>query len=108
MSDSNQISKLDSNLISESQLKLAGSLVLAKRLPKDERPAFFMACDRDAKDPTTLLVISLFLGGLGVDRFVLGQTVLGLLKLFTAGGIKDHDYSIEPLKDDQGDRKSVV
>ena len=86
MSDSNQISKLDSNLISESQLKLAGSLVLAKRLPKDERLAFFIACDQDAKDPTTILVISLFLGGLGIDRFVLGQTVLGLLKLFTLGG----------------------
>jgi len=90
MSDSNQISKsdsnADSNIISESQLKFAGALVLAKRLPKDERPAFFMACERDAKDPTTLLVISIFLGGLGVDRFVLGQTVLGLLKLLTFGG----------------------
>jgi len=86
MSESNQISEPYSNVISESQLKFAGALVLAKRLPKDERPAFFMACDRDAKDPTTILVISLFLGGLGVDRFVLGQTVLGLLKLFTFGG----------------------
>ena len=86
MSESNQISKSDSNIISESQLKLAGSLVLAKRLPKDERAAFLMACDQDSKDPTTILVISLFLGGLGIDRFVLGQTVLGLLKLFTLGG----------------------
>ena len=86
MSDSNQISKSDSSVISESQLKLAGALVLAKRLPKDERPAFLMACDQEAKDPVTILVISLFLGGLGVDRFVLGQTVLGLLKLFTLAG----------------------
>ena len=86
MSDSNQTSTSDSNIISESQLKLAGALVLAKRLPKGERPAFFMACDQEAKDPTTILVISLFLGGLGIDRFVLGQTVLGLLKLFTLAG----------------------
>ena len=86
MSDSNQISKLDSNVISESQLKRAGSLVLAKRLPKDERPGFLMACDQDAKDPTTILLISIFLGGLGIDRFVLGQTIVGLVKLLTAGG----------------------
>ena len=86
MSDSNQISKSDSNIISEYQLKRAGALVLAKRLPKDERSAFLIACDQDAKNPTAILVISLFLGGLGIDRFVLGQTVLGLLKLFTLGG----------------------
>ena len=86
MTDSNQITKIDSNIVSESQLKLAGALVLAKRLPKEERPAFLMACDHDAKDPTTILIISLFLGGLGIDRFVLGQTVLGLIKLFTLAG----------------------
>ena len=86
MSDSNQITNPDSNIITESQLKLAGAIVLAKRLPKDERAAFLMACDQDAKDPTTILLISIFLGGLGIDRFVLGQTVLGLLKLFTFGG----------------------
>ena len=86
MSDSNQISKLDSNIITESQLKFAGALVLAKRLPKEDRASFLMACDQEAKDPTTILVISFFLGGVGIDRFVLGQTVLGLLKLFTFGG----------------------
>ena len=47
MSDSNQITNADSNIISESQLKLAGAIVLAKRLPKDERAAFLMACDQE-------------------------------------------------------------
>ena len=37
------------------------------------------------KDPTTMLIISLFLGGLGVDRFMLGETGMGVLKLLTGG-----------------------
>lgn len=37
------------------------------------------------KDPTTMLIISLFLGGLGVDRFMLGDTGMGVLKLLTGG-----------------------
>ena len=88
MSDSNQKpeTETDLNVIAESQLKFAGSLVLAKRLPKGDRPAFLMACDQDAKDPTTILLFSIFLGGFGIDRFVLGQTVLGLFKLITLGG----------------------
>ncbi len=39
------------------------------------------------KDFTTLVLLSFFFGCLGADRFYLGKTGTGLLKLFTFGGI---------------------
>jgi len=39
----------------------------------------------ELKDPTTLLLVSIFLGALGVDRFMLGDTGMGILKLLTCG-----------------------
>ena len=38
------------------------------------------------KDWTTLLILSILLGGLGVDRFYAGHIGLGVLKLLTLGG----------------------
>ncbi|MDD4501684.1 MAG: TM2 domain-containing protein [Clostridia bacterium] len=37
------------------------------------------------KDPTTYLLISIFIGELGIDRFLLGDVGMGILKLLTAG-----------------------
>lgn len=38
------------------------------------------------KSPTTMLIVSIFLGGYGVDRFMLGDIGLGIAKLITCGG----------------------
>ena len=39
------------------------------------------------KEPTTALIISLFAGGLGIDRFYIGDTGMGVAKLLTCGGL---------------------
>ena len=40
----------------------------------------------DWKNPTVGLLFAFFLGGLGVDRFWLGETGLGIAKFITCGG----------------------
>ncbi len=39
------------------------------------------------KDPTTSLIVSLVAGSFGVDRFIIGDTGLGIGKLLTCGGL---------------------
>ena len=46
---------------------------------------FSLVSTLEMKDPTTLLLISIFLGTLGIDRFMLGETGMGILKLLTGG-----------------------
>lgn len=38
------------------------------------------------KDPTMLLIISVVVGFLGIDRFMIGDVGMGILKLLTGGG----------------------
>lgn len=39
------------------------------------------------KDPTIALILGLFLGAYGIDRFYIGDTGMGIGKLLTCGGL---------------------
>ncbi len=58
---------------------------LKEKLRTIDEEKFNLVSAIDFKEPTTLLLISLFLGSLGIDRFMVGDTGLGVLKLLTGG-----------------------
>lgn len=58
---------------------------LKEKLNGIDEQKFLLLSTVDLKDPTTLLLISIFLGSLGVDRFMLGDIGMGVLKLLTVG-----------------------
>jgi TM2 domain-containing membrane protein YozV len=60
--------------------------VLKKDLSNEEKMQFDMQYSNQYKNPNTALILSLFFGGLGIDRFYIGDTGKGLVKLFTLGG----------------------
>lgn len=57
------------------------------QLMKLDDSKYVMLQSLELKDPTTMLIISLFGGHLGIDRFLIGDTGLGIAKLLTCGGI---------------------
>lgn len=60
-------------------------IFLKQKLAQADEERFQLISAVEFKDPTTILLVSIFLGGLGIDRFMLGETGMGILKLLTAG-----------------------
>ena len=60
-------------------------MFLKEKLYTLDENRFSMISCVEIKDPTTILLISLFLGAYGVDRFMLKDTGMGVLKLLTCG-----------------------
>ncbi len=60
-------------------------IFIKEKLRTIDDEKFSLVSAMDFKEPTTLLLVSLFLGGLGIDRFMLGDTGMGILKLLTGG-----------------------
>lgn len=60
-------------------------MFLKEKLYKMDESRFSMVSAVELKEPTTILLMSLFLGSLGVDRFMLEETGVGILKLLTWG-----------------------
>ena len=58
---------------------------LRERLAQlDDSQANQVIAAADVKNPTTALILSIFLGGFGVDRFYIGHTGLGIGKLLVS------------------------
>jgi TM2 domain-containing membrane protein YozV len=51
----------------------------------DER--FALVQSFQFKSPTTAIIISVLIGAMGIDRFYIGDTGLGIAKLLTCGGV---------------------
>ena len=55
-------------------------------VPADRRDNFDLQFGAREKDPAIALILSLYSGTLGIDRFYIGNIILGILKLITFGG----------------------
>ena len=78
--------KVDTYIMTNHKYLPAEKIVFLKqKLLEIDETKFSLVSAVEMKDPTTLLLVSIFLGTLGIDRFMLGETGMGILKLLTVG-----------------------
>jgi TM2 domain-containing membrane protein YozV len=61
--------------------------MIRERLIAIDDSKWVMLSTAQFKDPTTTLIVSILGGTLGIDRFIIGDTGLGVGKLLTCGGL---------------------
>lgn len=78
--------KIDMYIITNQKYFPEEKIVYLKdKLRTMDEEKFSLISTIEVKEPTTLLLVSIFLGTLGIDRFMLGDIGMGILKLLTAG-----------------------
>ena len=79
-------SKIDLYLTTNAKYFEASAIpVIRQKLENASDESLVSLQATELKDPTTVLLISIFLGSLGIDRFMIGDTGMGVLKLLTGG-----------------------
>ncbi len=79
--------KVDMYLMSHSKFFEGHQIGMVREMLIQADDSKFLALQSaNLKDPTIMLIVSLLAGSLGVDRFMLGETGLGIAKLLTCGG----------------------
>ena len=57
------------------------AIIIREKMVQAEDSRYVTLSSVELKDPTIMLLISIFLGELGVDRFMIGDIGMGILKL---------------------------
>ena len=79
--------KIDMYIMTNQKYFPAEKLIYLKdRLRSSSDEKFTLISAVKLKDPSVILLISIFLGCFGIDRFIIGDTGTGILKLLTGGG----------------------
>ncbi len=60
-------------------------MFLKEKLIEADESKFMLLQALSFQDPQMVMILSIFLGGLGVDRYMLGDIGMGVLKMLTSG-----------------------
>ena len=76
-------------MANENNFTLDHKMAIRQRLEtmSDDKFYALLSATNHLKNPSFYWVASLFVGYLGLDRFLVGDNGLGILKLITAGGL---------------------
>jgi TM2 domain-containing membrane protein YozV len=67
------------------EFSVVEQMQLCENMTEQQRFLFQAQYGAVRKDRVLILVLSIFLGGLGIDRFVVGDIGMGILKQLTGG-----------------------
>ena len=68
-------------------VKRQAALATQQTVETEDSTTLVAASAQSGKSQTTALLLALFLGGLGIHRFYLGYTLIGVIQLLTLGGL---------------------